>query len=498
MMSWKQWRQCRENLSSKVPVFQLERKAQKQHQILAALLMLALGCGVWMAAENDTDWLPGVAAVSRTGIADAESNIDGEAASGEYEVRAEASGKDDREARIPLLEELKESVDPLEQEELATASELDSNGMTWLEWFERLEYVHSLYLDLPSDGEACPLIDAPGTSGIQIGGYPMELFMISMAGETSGGSIIIGDKGRGYGLCQFDYRYDLMDFINWVYEKNPMLWVGFTDLHDKYEAGDPELINHEGILRGFQIAEYISRTDYALDQLEFMYRDYFEGTFRQMEAEGFSLEKRHIAVSAAILSININCGPKTALFLQELSPEMTDEEMLNRLYELRNTILKKNGKGTNKRYLVGEPQLAMDLLHGEVNVLSDLSYFGGVSWGAKARSYLGELLSEEEIQTRMKTLGPGMIGLASDSNVDEWSDLMSHLRGYDDSDDDGVDQDGRDPMKEIVLEDEIENPKTGAVSPESSDVSNDDNASDRPDVSNGSDGSAIPEIVLEN
>lgn len=80
----------------------------------------------------------------------------------------------------------------------------------------------------------CPLKNAPGTSGYLLGGYPLELFMVSMAGETSGARIILGDKGRAYGLCQFDYRYDLTDFINYAYETHPSLWFEFEPFVNKY------------------------------------------------------------------------------------------------------------------------------------------------------------------------------------------------------------------------------------------------------------------------
>lgn len=63
-------------------------------------------------------------------------------------------------------------------------------------------------------------------SGIYIAGKPAELFMLSIAGETSGGqtsSVYSGDFGRAYGLCQFDYRYDLHEFMNWAYNKHPDL-----------------------------------------------------------------------------------------------------------------------------------------------------------------------------------------------------------------------------------------------------------------------------------
>lgn len=64
---------------------------------------------------------------------------------------------------------------------------------------------------------------------------------------------------------------------------------------------------------------------------------------------------------------------------------MSDEEMIRCIYRLRNTVLAqqkvgKSFKGTTKRYLKAEPQMALDLLYGYITIDSDISYGGGVEW----------------------------------------------------------------------------------------------------------------------
>lgn len=251
----------------------------------------------------------------------------------------------------------------------------------------------------------CPLKNAPGTSGYTIGNYPLELFMLSMAGETSGARIILGDRGRAYGLCQFDYRYDLTDFINYAYETHPTLWFEFEPFVSKYAKGDQSLIGNPAILHAFQTAESLSPVNYAADQAEFLYRRYFTNTYKTLEAAGFCLSQRNISVSAALLSININCGSQTSLYLNMLSPSMTDEEMLTEIYNLRNTVLTAHRKETNTRFRVSEPLLAQQLSNGEVNANSSIRMSGGVEWDDRVLKYCGQYLTDDEIKVRYDEIG---------------------------------------------------------------------------------------------
>ena len=250
----------------------------------------------------------------------------------------------------------------------------------------------------------CPLRDAPGTSGYTMGGYPVELFMVSMAGETSGATIIMGDRSRAYGMCQFDYRYDLVDFMSYAYQTHPYLWVGFEPLIGKYQTGDQALVGNMEILSAFQLAHDLSPVNYAADQAEFLYHRYFAHTYRAMESAGYGLSQRNIAVSAAIMSVNINCGTQTSLYLQHLSPDMSDEEIVNKIYELRNTILAGNGKGTNTRFQESEPRLATEMIEGSITANSSFQKSGGVAWNPGALKYCGESFSDEEIRLRYEKL----------------------------------------------------------------------------------------------
>lgn len=227
---------------------------------------------------------------------------------------------------------------------------------------------------------------APGQlSGILISGKPAEFYMLSIAGETSGGQIIMGDRGRAYGLCQFDYRYDLVDFMRWAYSNHPELWSGFSTFIS-YSVGAEELVGNVGIQNAFITARQINYEAAISDELLFMRQRYWDGFQTALDKAGFNLSGRHIAVSAAMFSVNVNCGAQPDVFINNLSPEMTDIELICGTYKLRNTMLAEQvvgrygRKGTTGRYLFAEPQMALDLYHGYTTIDTAKNYGHGVQW----------------------------------------------------------------------------------------------------------------------
>ena len=221
-------------------------------------------------------------------------------------------------------------------------------------------------------------------SGLTIAGMPAEFYMLSIAGETSGGQIIMGDRGRAYGICQFDYRYDLTDFIRYAYGKHPGLWAELS-AYLNVADGDETLVGNTALRDAFYAAMARSYEAAITDQLEYMRARYWDAFRTRMDEAGYHLSTRHIAVQAAFFSVNVNCGVQTDLYLSEIRPDLTDAEMICRLYTLRNTVLAEQNvgrhkKGTTARYRQYEPQMALDLLHGYVTIDSKKAYGGGVSW----------------------------------------------------------------------------------------------------------------------
>lgn len=225
----------------------------------------------------------------------------------------------------------------------------------------------------------------PGAlSGIRVSGEPAEFYMLAIAGESSGGQITMGDRGRAYGLCQFDYRYDLINFIKWAYERHPSLWKEFEAFTEK-TAGEKSLVDNPELLQAFLNARHRDYEATVSDELEFMRQTYWDPFAAKMNAAGFHLSERHISVSAAFFSVNVNCGNHVDVFLKQLSPDMSDAEMICAIYKIRNTILAEQmvggrKKGTTARYRMAEPRMALDLLHGFTTIDSVRNYGGGVQW----------------------------------------------------------------------------------------------------------------------
>ena len=216
----------------------------------------------------------------------------------------------------------------------------------------------------------------------------MEFFMLSVAGETSGSpnlvNAIIGDRGRAYGPCQFDYRYDLVDFFRYAYGKHPQLWAGLAP-YLSLQSGDVTLVQNAGIKKAFRTALLTDYRTTVSDQLEYMRMLYWDGLAAAMNTAGYHLGSRNVAISAALFSISVNCGPQPDVFIKGLDPSMSDPEMLDAIYRLRNTVfadqpLENRTKGTNDRYLIYEPEMAADLMFGRVNLDSWKIYGCGVEW----------------------------------------------------------------------------------------------------------------------
>ena len=265
------------------------------------------------------------------------------------------------------------------EEQQAGSSEGEKkSGPVYVSLFEREKY-----RDLLRKAPAQKL------SGLRTGGMPAEFFMLCVAGETSGAgdfmSSIVADQGRAYGLCQYDYRFDLVDFLNYAVRSHPAVWRGAEAFLTK-ENGDISLVENAELKQIFRRA-LLMETETALsDQLTFMRMLYWDDFAKQLNAAGFHLNDRNIAVQAALFSVNVNCGPQPEIFIKELKPDISDQEFLDRIYEIRNTIFAEQlvqglrEKGTSYRYLTAEPEMAADLMYGRISLDSELDYGGGVEW----------------------------------------------------------------------------------------------------------------------
>lgn len=222
-----------------------------------------------------------------------------------------------------------------------------------------------------------------GKSGILFGTYPGELFAISMTGEGSGaGDGLMGDHGKAYGLMQFDYANSLVDWCRWSSTTYPTEWGGLS-AYANVAKGSSSLKGNNDILKVFQDCQRNYPDVFIQSQCDYIYGSYFSNTKKKLAEKGIDLDQRNIAVSAAILALNVNCGEKAKTISNILNPSMTDEEMINTLYaNRRNGVLKSSGT-TFPRW-TEEPKQCIALLNGTWRIDQDYtastSYSAGWLW----------------------------------------------------------------------------------------------------------------------
>ena len=294
----------------------------------------------------------------------------------------EAEAREEQELQAQEAARLNEISHPQE-----TSSQEDGPGEAYIRAVESILPYTSLW-ERPGYTELAGTSPKAQLSGRMTAGMPVEFFLLSVAGETSGARgmsvAIAGDLGRAYGICQFDYRYDLPDFLRYAYDRHPDLWSGAVPCLDM-PYGDIRLVGSAVLRRAFRTAALKDYHTAVSDQLEYMRMLYWDGLAEAMNAAGFRLDERNIAVSAALFSVSVNCGPQPALLIEGLDPAMSDAEMLDGIYRLRNTVfawqpLENRVKGTNPRYLYYEPELAADLMFGRISVDSEQVCGDGVEW----------------------------------------------------------------------------------------------------------------------
>ena len=234
-----------------------------------------------------------------------------------------------------------------------------------------------------------------GKSGVLFGTYPGELFAISMTGEGSGaGAGLIGDGGRAYGLMQFDYRYALVPFMQYAYSRNQPLWLGFSG-YINYNQGDQRLVNNSNILSVFENARSQDNVTFLGMQCDYFIENYFKRTKMKLLEKGIDLEQRHVAVSAAILSLNVNCGEQAQKIANLLTVDMSDKGMIEILYaNRRNGNLKSSGKTNNRWKQTSEEAQCLALLDGSWIITEDYNaaraWSSGWKWSSIEKIYFAE------------------------------------------------------------------------------------------------------------
>lgn len=230
-----------------------------------------------------------------------------------------------------------------------------------------------------------------GMSGYTFSGNPAEVMFLSAHGEKGFVEANMkkssGDKGQAYGIMQFDYRYDLVAFMNFAYAKHPNEWSGFKP-YLSYRKGDTALVSNSGIEQAFAQCYDKNPSIYVGDQLERMRTVYFNDSAKQYlkDKTGIDVDSRGVAVESAFLSAEINNCKGMDWYISNggLNNNMTDAEIIHGIYQ---TVRTRRSFDRFKEN--GEEDVAKKMLTGEVKVTG--TYINGTPWASWAPGWDGAL-----------------------------------------------------------------------------------------------------------
>lgn len=156
---------------------------------------------------------------------------------------------------------------------------------------------------------------------------------ISLDGVMMKDYYCVGDSGKAYGFCQFDYRYGLIPFLQECVDYSEYHYGEFKS-YIQLGAGNEKLIKNEGLMRLFK-KFYDSYTDeFKALQHYIAYKNYYEPTKKYIETNyRLTLDDYSPAVKGSVFSMAIRSGTTTAAKRWSLiNSEMTDEVVLRILY----------------------------------------------------------------------------------------------------------------------------------------------------------------------
>lgn len=230
-----------------------------------------------------------------------------------------------------------------------------------------------------------------GMSGYTFDGTPIEVVFLSVHGEKGltedNMRNCMGDYGQAYGIMQFDYRYDLVQFMNYAYGLHPDLWAGFQP-YLSYRAGDARLVNNSDIEATFRQCYEQNPGIYLADQINRMRSRYFNDEDKRYlkDTVGIDIESRHVAVEAAFLSAEINNEKGMDWYISTggLNSSMTDEEIIHGVYTTVRTR-----RSFNRFKEDGEEAVAKGLVSGTVKATD--TYLLNTPWASWAPGWDGAL-----------------------------------------------------------------------------------------------------------
>lgn len=149
-----------------------------------------------------------------------------------------------------------------------------------------------------------------------------------------------GDGGKAYGRYQMDYRYCLPDFLNYAVAADPVKYSMLTKFTE-YSAGDEKLKKGQGLELAWMKAYQADPEGFSDLQDQFMYENYYLPGKAALKRKGIDLDEIGDPVlNGTVYSLSVRDGADedgVRAAWQSLSPELTIQQWLAKIYELETT-----------------------------------------------------------------------------------------------------------------------------------------------------------------
>ena len=147
-----------------------------------------------------------------------------------------------------------------------------------------------------------------------------------------------GDHGNACGKYQFDYRYSLLPFVKYCYQKDPVFFKEFKPYAALSLLQKGKLQGNTAFYRAWNTIFSRNKIKFANYQDQYAKQEYYDITARYLSRYGIDMSKRPDVVKGAVYSYSIQHGQLSAanaVIAAKITNSSSDSEFLRLLYNYR-------------------------------------------------------------------------------------------------------------------------------------------------------------------
>lgn len=170
-----------------------------------------------------------------------------------------------------------------------------------------------------------------------------------------------GDNGNACGRYQFDYRYALLPFVKYCYEKDPVTFEAFKPYARISLSKKAKLQGNKKFFKAWESIYAQYPETFAKYQDDYAKMEYYDVSENYLLRYGIDIRERPYVLQGAVFSYSIQHGQLTAaqaVVAAGIDDETSDEEFIEKLYDYR---MKKFPFYASMRYKP-EQKLALNIL----------------------------------------------------------------------------------------------------------------------------------------